>query len=80
MEEEAGILIDPELLRMEAALHTNILDVGGIASRANAGALVLFRMKPPPFYDFQVTATVRKTYSGDLVVSSDGEEITPPRL
>jgi len=37
-------------------------------------------MKPPPFYDFQVTATVRKTYSGDLVVSSDGEEITPPRL
>ncbi len=78
--EEAGILIDPELLRMEAALHTNILDVGGIASRANAGALVLFRMKPPPFYDFQVTATVRKTYSGDLVVSSDGEEITPPRL
>lgn len=77
--EEAGILIDPELLRMEALLHTSLNDVGGIAERANAGTLVLVRMKPPPFYDFQITGAVAKTFSGDIVIAEDGEEITPRR-
>lgn len=78
--EEAGILIDPELLRMEARLHTALVDVGGIATRAQVGTLVLVRMKPPPFYDFQITGTVRQTFKGHVVIANDGEEISPPRL
>ena len=77
--EEAGITIDPELLRMEAALHTALSDVGSIAQRAGVGSLVLVRMRPPPFYNFQITGAVGKTFDGDVIVASDGEEITPGR-
>lgn len=77
--EEAGILIDPELLRMEAALHTALSDVGAIATRAGVGSLVLVRMRPPPFYKFQTTGAVGQTFRGDVIVASDGEEITPRR-
>ena len=77
--EEAGITIDPELLRLEAALHTALIDVGGIAERAKVDTLVLYRMRPPPFYDFEVSSTVRKTYSGDIVIAADGEEVKTRR-
>jgi ribonuclease Z len=77
--EEAGILIDPELLRMEAALHTSLSDVGAIAQRAGVGTLVLVRMRPPPFYKFQTTGAVGQSFRGDVIVASDGEEITPRR-
>lgn len=74
---EAGILTDPELLRMEAAIHTSLLDVGGIAARAQVGKLVLIRMRPPPFYDFQVTGYISESYSGPIVIPEDGEQLTP---
>ncbi|MCP5042877.1 MAG: hypothetical protein GY944_17775 [bacterium] len=77
--EEAGILIDPELLRKEAALHTAVADVGGIAERAAVDTLVLVRMRPPPFYNWQITGTVEKSFGGEVVIASDGEEVSPPR-
>jgi ribonuclease Z len=73
--EEAGILIDPELLRREAAMHTAVVDVGLIGRRARVDTLVLVRMRPPPFYNFQIEGTVRQTFGGDLVIASDGDEI-----
>ena len=75
--EEAGILTDPELLRKEAALHTSLLDVGGVAARAKARRLALIRMRPPPFYDFQVTGYVSESYDGPILVPSDGEQLEP---
>jgi len=73
--EEAGILIDPELLRMEAAIHTAVVDVGAIARRARVDSLVLVRLRPPPFYDFQIVGTVRQSFGGDIVIPADGDEI-----
>lgn len=73
--EKAGILIDPELLRREAALHTAIVDVGGMAQRAGVKKLALVRMRPPPFYQFQAKGVVAQTYDGEVVVPEDGEEI-----
>ncbi|MFT5694428.1 MAG: ribonuclease Z [Myxococcota bacterium] len=77
--EEAGIMIDPELLRLEAKLHTPLIDVGSIASRANVDNVVLVRLRPPPFYNFQVTGSVQQSYDGGIHIASDGDEIEPPR-
>ncbi len=77
--EEAGILIDPELLRLEAALHTALVDVGTIAERARVDTLVLVRLRPPPFYHFQINALVGQTFDGDVIIAADGEEVAPPR-
>jgi len=74
---EAGILTDPELLRKEAALHTSLIDVGGVATRAQVGKLALIRMRPPPFYDFQVTSYVSQSYEGEIVVPQDGDAFEP---
>jgi ribonuclease Z len=77
--EEAGITIDPDLLRLEAELHTALVDVGSIAARAGVGTLVLTRMRPPPFYNFQVTGTIQKTFHGDIIIAADGEEVETRR-
>lgn len=77
--EEAGITIDPDLLRLEVKLHTALVDVGSIAARAGVGTLVLTRMRPPPFYNFQITGTVQKTFDGEIIVAADGVEIETRR-
>lgn len=77
--EEAGITIDPELLRIEAKLHTALVDVGGIAARAKVGKLVLLRMKPPPFYNLPITVAVSQTFDGEIIIAADGEEIKTRR-
>lgn len=75
--EEAGVIADPERLRLEAALHTSVLDVGRLASRARADALVLVRMRPPPFFDLHVTSIVDDSFSGEIIIPEDGDELTP---
>ena len=67
------------MLRIEAELHTALVDVGGIAARAKVGKLVLLRMRPPPFYNFQITAAVSRTFDGEIIVAADGEEIETRR-
>ena len=75
--EKAGVIADPERLRREAALHTSILEVGNLAQQAGVGTLVLTRMRPPPFYDIQVTGFVREDFGGTIVIPEDGDEILP---
>lgn len=75
--EDAGVVADPERLRREAALHTSLLDIGRIAADARVGSLVLVRMRPPPFYEIQVTQYVGKSYDGPVRVPDDGEELIP---
>jgi len=75
--EEAGVLVDPELLRKEAALHTLLEDVGAVAKRARVASLVLVRMRPPPFYDFQVKGFVGRSFDGSVTIPTDGEEFEP---
>jgi len=75
--EAAGVIADPERLRREGGLHTSLLDVGELAHRAGVETLVLIRMRPPPFYDIQITSHVDDTFSGKVVVPEDGDELTP---
>ena len=75
--EEFGVLADPERLRREAALHSPIQDVGELATKAGVQALVLVRMRPPPFFDAQVEAVVGEDYDGKLYLPEDGESIRP---
>ena len=75
--EEAGVIADPERLIQEAALHTSIEKVGALATQARAKQLALVRMRPPPFYQFQVKIIVGQTYDGTILLPEDGEELSP---
>jgi ribonuclease BN (tRNA processing enzyme) len=74
---DAGVTADPGRLAREAALHTSILDVGGLATRAGVETLVLVRMRPPPLYALQARAIVGETFAGTVLVPEDGDELTP---
>jgi ribonuclease Z len=71
------IPIEPESLRREAAFHTGIDEVGGLARRAGVETLVLVRLRPPPVYDIQLTSLIDDEYPGRIVIADDGDEITP---
>jgi ribonuclease BN (tRNA processing enzyme) len=75
--EAAGVIADPQRLIREAELHTSIEDVGALATRAGAKQLALIRMRPPPFYDFQINIIVGQTYDGPIFLPEDGDELTP---
>ena len=75
--EDAGVIADPERLIQEAALHTSIEKVGALATQARAKQLALVRMRPPPFYQFQVKIIVGQTYDGTILLPEDGEELSP---
>lgn len=75
--EHAGITSDAERLRREAALHTSIVDVGQLATRAGVKVLVLVRTRPPPLYAFQARSVVGETFSGTILVPDDGDELQP---
>lgn len=68
---------DPERLALEAKLHTSILDVGDLAREAQAGRLVLVRLRPPPFFDLQIRSIVANDFEGEIVVPKDGEVVYP---
>lgn len=73
---EAGVTSEPERLEREAALHTSIVDVGGLARHAGVDELVLVRMRPPPVFALQARAIVGETFSGEILVPDDGDELT----
>ena len=75
--EEAGVLVDPERLQREADMHTSLFDVGDIAKRAGIDTLVLIKLRPPPFFDLQITGTVGQTWDGTVELPEDGDEYTP---
>ena len=75
--EDAGVIADPDRLRREAALHTSILDIGELASRARVGTLLLVRMRPPPFFALQVRMIVDDHFDGNIEVPNDGESFSP---
>jgi len=75
--EEAGVLVDPAQLQREADMHTSLYDVGGIATRTGVDSLVLIKLRPPPFFDLQITGTVSQTYDGAIELPDDGDEYTP---
>ena len=69
--------VEPERLRREAAFHTGIDEVGGLARRAGVETLVLVRLRPPPVYDIQLTSVIADEFPGRIVIADDGDEITP---
>jgi len=75
--EDAGVMVDPERLDADRALHTSIETIGDLATRAGVNALVLTRLRPPPFFDAQFRSIVAETYNGEIHVPADGDEIVP---
>jgi len=75
--EEFGVLVPPERLKREAELHTSIQEIGKMAKRAGVRGLVLVRMIPPPFYDFQIEAVIGQDYDGKLFLPEDGASLRP---
>jgi ribonuclease Z len=74
---QMGFEADPERLRREAAEHTAIDAVGGLARAAGVETLVLVRLRPPPVYDLQITSVVDDEFGGRIAIASDGDEFTP---
>jgi hypothetical protein len=77
MAHELGIDAQADRIRREAALHTSLEAVGGLAARAGVGTLVLVRLRPPPVFDLQITSLVDDAFDGRILIASDGDEITP---
>jgi ribonuclease BN (tRNA processing enzyme) len=75
--EAAGVTLDAEQLERDAALHTSLLDVGELATRANVGHLVFWRLRPPPMYAFQISGFVSRSFEGTISVPEDGDFINP---
>lgn len=75
--EEAGVLVEPERLQREADMHTSLYDVGQLATRAGVDTLVLVRLRPPPFFDLQITSAVNQSFDGTIKLPDDGDEYTP---
>jgi len=75
--EDAGVTLDPEQLQRDAALHTSLLDVGAMATRAAVRHLVFWRLRPPPMYDFQITGFVGHSFDGEISVPEDGDTFRP---
>lgn len=67
----------PERVELEAKLHTSILDVGDLARDAQVDRLVLVRLRPPPFFNLQVTSIVGEDFEGRIVIPDDGEVVFP---
>jgi ribonuclease BN (tRNA processing enzyme) len=74
---EIGLDVDPARLEREAALHTTLESVGGLATRAGVETLVLVRLRPPPVYAVQITGLVDDSFDGRIVIANDGDELTP---
>lgn len=74
---ELGIEAQGDRIQREAALHTSLEAVGGLAARAGVGTLVLVRLRPPPVFDLQITSLVDDRYDGRILIANDGDEITP---
>ena len=58
-------------------MHTSLYDVGQLATRAGVDTLVLIKLRPPPFFDLQITSAVNQTYDGTIKLPDDGDEYTP---
>ncbi len=75
--EEAGVVADPVRLGLERAIHTPLQEVGRLAERAGVSSLLLVRLRPPPFFDIQITGLVGKSFSGRVLIGEDGEQYRP---
>jgi ribonuclease BN (tRNA processing enzyme) len=75
--EDAGVEADPLRLEREAAVHTSLLEVGELASRAGVDSLALVRLRPPPFFAIQISMIVSETFEGRILIPEDGDSIIP---
>lgn len=73
----AEIELDLEQLDRERTLHVSLNDIGGVAQRARVRAIALVRLRPPPLYDFRFRSIVGRSFDGDVLIPSDGDDVWP---
>ena len=50
---------------------------GQLATDAQVDRLVLVRLRPPPFFEIQMTSLVGNAFKGEVVIASDGDLVFP---
>ena len=68
---------DPERLRREADLHTDVVAIAEAAQRAGVGGLVLTRLRPPPLRGNQYSDPAAESFAGRIAVANDGDRYVP---
>ncbi len=75
--EQLGLDDEIERFERERALHTQLTDVGTLATRAGVETLALVRLRPPPAFDVQMTGPISDSFDGKVVIAEDGDELVP---
>ncbi len=77
LEGTGAVVVDPERIERDAALHTAVADAGRLATDAQIDRLVLVRLRPPPFFELQIRSLVSNTFGGEILIPSDGDVVFP---
>jgi len=66
-----------EAIEREARNHWRLEEAGGVAAEADARALALVRLRPPPVFNFQYERVVRQSFRGPVLIAADAQVIEP---
>ena len=77
LEGTGAVVEDADRIDRDRALHTLIDDAGRLATDAQVDRLVLVRLRPPPFFEIQMSSLVGNTFGGEVVIAEDGELVFP---
>lgn len=77
LEGTGAVVEDADRVERDRTLHTLIDDAGRLATDAQVERLVLVRLRPPPFFEIQMTRLVGNTFKGEIVIAADGELVYP---
>ena len=77
LEGTGAVVEDAERIERDRAFHTLVDAAGRLATTAQVDRLVLVRLRPPPFFEIQMTSLVGNEFGGEIVIPEDGELVFP---
>ncbi|MGB0618371.1 MAG: MBL fold metallo-hydrolase [Myxococcota bacterium] len=77
LEGTGAVVEDAERIERDRAFHTLVDAAGRLATAAQVDRLVLVRLRPPPFFEIQMTSLVGNEFGGEIVIPEDGELVFP---
>ena len=77
LEGTGAVVEDAERIERDRAFHTLVDAAGRLATDAQVDRLVLVRLRPPPFFEIQMTSLVGNEFGGEIVIPEDGELVFP---
>ncbi len=77
LEGTGAVVEDAERIERDRAFHTLVDAAGRLATAAQVDRLVLVRLRPPPFFEIQMTSLIGNEFGGEIVIPEDGELVFP---